>query len=222
MTLLAQIVTYRDRMRERWSPPWMQTGNNEKLMYAVAVLVDTLGDALVAGLALRYPGLYTYESLPVIGRERRIARGPNESDATYAERLRLWLDAHRGRGGPYALLAQLYAYYAPSNFVAHLIYRSGRHFRMAADGTITRDIQATFGPDMHPDRHAKWFLFYEVASVTDIARVPREWNAAHCLGSVVTLPPGAECWSWPLGRKWNRHVKWNNPHGRGQRAVVNG
>lgn len=227
--VLTKIVTYRDRMRDRWSPPWLATGNNEKLLYAIALLADVCGDAMTAALAMRFPGLYSYESLPVIGRERRITRGPYETDAGYASRLRRWLDDHRRRGGPYAMLAQLHAYFAPNNFPIELVYRSGRRFVMALDGTVARSVAATFAPDARPEQHARWWLFYTTDDYdtpdlstedrADIAHVPREWNNARCIGTVVVMPPGSETWGWPLGRKWNRHVKWNNP-ARGAKVMV--
>lgn len=227
---IAKIITYRDRLRERWSPPWLQTGNNEKLLYAAGMLADVCGDAMVAALAMRYPGLYSYESLPVIGRERRITRGPYETDAGYAARLRRWLDDHRRRGGPYAMLAQLYAYFAPNGFPITLVYRSGRRFDMAPDGTVTRSIVPTFGLDARPEQHARWWLFYATDDYdvddlsdedrADLAHVPREWNNARCAGTIVVMPPGVELWNWPVGRRWNRHVKWNNGAGRGAKVTV--
>ena len=220
--LVKPILTFRDRMRDRWCPPWLATGNNEKFMYAAAVQADTFADALIAAVALRFPGAYGYDSLPQIGKERRIARGPFESDATYAERLTRWLDDHRRRGGPYAMLAQLHAYFAPNNFPINLLYRSGRHFAMDATGAITRTISTVFAPNTNPAQWARWWLFFDLPAdaladidSTDLANlghIPREWNAAHAQGRVFALEPGAELWGWPLGRKWNRHVKWNNPN----------
>src|ERR1044072_31681 len=118
--LMQRIITFRDRMREQWSPPWLGEGNNERLGYATALQADMLGDALAAALLSRFPGLYTEETLPLIGRERRIARGPSEPSGSYAGRLVRWLDGHARRGNPYALLQQIFAYYAPNNFEVQL------------------------------------------------------------------------------------------------------
>lgn len=213
------IVTFRDRMREVWSPPWLATGNAERFLYAFGLMADIFADALVAGVASRFPGVYGFESLPAIGRERRITRGLAETDLAYAARLRRWLEDHKRRGGPYALLSQLYAYYGPNNFPITLLYRSGRRFDMAADGTVTRSIDTRFAPDTNPAQWARWWLFFALPQdaldgLTDDQRasmqhVPREWNAAHCTGTLIATEPTGELWNWPLGRKWNEPGKWN-------------
>lgn len=210
-------TTFRDRLRNLWTPPWLRNGNAEKFLYAMGVQVDMLGEALVAGIKSRFPGLYSDESLPVIGRERRIARGPAETSATYAVRLRRWLDDHRLRGGPYAMLAQLYAYHAPNNFDVALVYRNGRRFLMDAAGAITTDVVA-FHPDTYPLQWARWWLFMSVPSLAlpltsqeeaSYKLVPRQWNAAHTQGTLMLLGSGAELWNYPLGHVWNESGTWN-------------
>lgn len=151
-------LTFRDTIR-KISPPWLQNGVAEKLLYSLAVQVDAFGDALVAGAKLRFPGLYSDESLPRLGRERRIARGRIETETVYANRLRRWLTDHRTRGGPYALLAQLFAHYAPNNVEVALVYRSGRRFTMDVNGAITRD-DIAFNPDITPSKWARWWLIF--------------------------------------------------------------
>lgn len=211
------LRTFRDRMRQL-SPPWLQSGNAERLLYALAVQVDACADALLAGVRARFPGQYAPdETLPLLGRERRIVRGPYESNGTYAARLRRWLDDHRRRGGPYALLAQLHAYYSPNTFAIDLLYRSGRRYRMNAAGVVTRD-DTGFTPDSTPARWARWWLYLYTStyalplSAEDKAAaslVPREWNAAHCQGTLVIVPGDAEFWNFPLGHVWNESGTWN-------------
>src|SRR5690606_17408066 len=113
----------------------------------------------------RFPGFAGYTSLPELGRDRRIRRGLIESDATYAARLLRWLDDHPNRGGPYAMLRQLHAFFAPNNFRIELINTSGRRYTMAIDGTITRDdVTWTPGPpcDLAGGEWARWWLFFFV------------------------------------------------------------
>lgn len=208
--------TFRDRIR-RASPPWLQHGWAEKLLYAFGVQIDAFADALVAGVKMRFPGLYSFESLPLIGRERRIARGLLEDDATYAARLTRWFDDHRRRGGPYAMLAQLHAYYSPNTFHTELIYRSGRRYTMAPDGTVTRD-DIVWNPDGDPTKWARWWLLLFTddylppltdQQVADIRLIPTEWNAAHCFGTVVVFPTGAELWDFPAGHTWDESGVWD-------------
>jgi hypothetical protein len=210
--------TFRDRIR-RVSPSWLQRGWAEKLMYAFGAQIDVFADALVAGVKLRFPNYYSAESLPLIGRERRISRGLLETDAVYADRLTRWLDDHRRRGGPYAMLAQLHAYYQPSTFPTALIYRSGRRYLMDVDGAVTRD-DISFHPDGAPEQWARWWLVLESDAYmpplsdedrADIALIPTEWNAAHCTGTIIVLPSGGELWDYPLGHVWDEPGTWNTP-----------
>lgn len=206
------LRTFRDDIR-KISPPWLKNGLAEKILYAVGVHVDAFGDALTAGVKLRFPGYYSDESLPLLGRERRIRRGRVESAASYAMRLNRWWIDHQRRGGPYALLSQLHAYYAPNNFPVDLVYYSGRRFRMDVDGNVERD-DIVWSPDADTTRWARWWLFYYTDDfsdfgddpqpltddeIADLKLIPKEWNAAHCLGYIVIFPAGAELIDYPPG-----------------------
>ncbi len=227
------VETYRDEIRRR-SPTWLQRGVAERYLYALALHVDIFGDALIAGVKHRFPGLYSFEALGLLGRERRISRGRVEADVTYAGRLRRWLTDHQLRGGPHALLAQLVAHYAPATFPIDLVYYSGRRFRVTqagldaiaagtaiVDDVIERD-DITWEPDTNAAQWARWWLFYftdqwtvgdEVvlsdAELEDLRLVPREWNAAHPIGHIVVFPSGAELYNYPTGRLYNRPVPYN-------------
>jgi hypothetical protein len=188
-----------------------------KLLWAIALHADALIDACYAGLEIRFPMLHSPETLSIIGRQRRIRRGPDETDDVYASRLSRWWDDHRRRGGPYAMLEQIRAYFDPVAFPVQLIYRSGRRFSMPVGGSITYD-DIVWNPDALPEKWARWWLYYEwptpIASdgtwgdpgtwsdggvwdsgltpeeVADLRAVPREWNAAHPYGWVVLQHSG--------------------------------
>lgn len=194
--------TFRDAIRIG-SPPWLRRGNNQKLLFAFGLLVDVLGTVLQQGVRSRFPGYKgDYQSLPLLGRERRIPRGRLESDENYAARLEVWLDAHRHRGGPYALLDQLHKHYADASGVAfpiELIYRSGRRFSMAADGSVVMDDVADWNPGNPAEQWATITLLYytddlPVATaddLNDLRMIPVAWNAAHVLGQIIIMPTGA-------------------------------
>jgi len=217
MTALEPAETFRDRLRKRVAP-WLQRGNNEKLLYTLGVHLDAFGDALIAAVKLRFPGLYSSESIPYIGRERRIPRGLSEGDAAYVERLRRWRIDHRRRGGPYAMLAQLWTHYAPNNFPIDLVYYSGRRFLMDVAGNVERTTVAWW-PDSNAAKWARWWLFYQTdqwvsdeptaAEREDLLLIPRQWNAAHPLGSIVLYSSGSELWNYPPGHEWNEGGVWN-------------
>jgi len=202
------LITFRDTV---WSicPPWLQTGTAQKILYAIAVQLDAAGDALVAGVKMRFPGLYSFDSLSEISRERRIRPGLNELDENFTLRLRRWFDDHRRRGGPYALLTQLYYHYAPNCPRMTLEYRSGMRFDMAPDGTVTRSLPIK--PNF--DQWSRWVLMIWDVTVppADVAVIPREWIAQHVFGDVVVVPPDAELWDYPVDHVWNESGVWDTP-----------
>lgn len=220
---MALLLTIRDMMREK-SPPWLRGRVGERFMYAVGVQFDAFVDAAVGAVKTRFPGLYHDDSLPYLGRDRRITRGRNETSAVFAVRLRRWLDDHRTRGGPYAMLAQLFAYYADAPVAMQLVYRSGRRYTMDVVGAVTRS-DSPFAPDADALKWARWWLFMDwpdaippartygdgllygtdavygsgltPAEVADIRLVPKAWNAAHAMGRIVLVPTGSFVYGSP-------------------------
>lgn len=129
---------------KRVTPPWLQRKVAGRLMLTLAEQADDMVTRAVQGVALRFPGALggtiDPSSLAYTGRERRIRRGPGEDAVTYARRLRTWWDAHQTRGGPYALLGQLYAFFLDwLNVRMDVVYYSGTRRWMDVAGVITRD-----------------------------------------------------------------------------------
>jgi hypothetical protein len=152
------------------TPPWLQRSVGGRVMRAIASVVDAHVDRLVFGVRMRFPGFdpsdIDPDALALVGRERRILRGPRESAATYAARLRTWWDAHRGRGGPYALLEQLRAFFAGTLDVRmDVVAQSGTRYWMDEDGVITRDAIEWDG-----DGTGKWARIWVFFYVTSLAR----------------------------------------------------
>lgn len=158
-------LTFRDTLAQI-VPPWLRNGTAARVLYSMGVQVDAMADAAVAAVKHRFPGLYSFEALSLVGRERRIRRGRQELDESYAVRLRRWLDDHRLRGGAYALLEQLFAHYHPSNFQIDLLYYPSallegraRRFTLDIDGNITRGT-IDWMPDYDAARWSRWWLFF--------------------------------------------------------------
>lgn len=224
---MGELLRYRDAIL-KIVPRWLRKGSIGpgvigRVLYAIGIQLDSLADALVEGVKRRFPGLNgQYDSLPLLGADRRIARGPTETDAGYAARLLPWQQAHRGRGGAYAMLTQLYGFWQGA-FAIDLIYFSGKTYSIDTSGNITTSQQA--GTHV-PAPWAQWWLVFHwptsqsndgkwgdpgvwgdggvwgsdllPATVANILIVPTEWNAAHASGHVVLLCPGAS-WDWTTG-----------------------
>lgn len=128
----------------RIMPPWLQRRVGGALMEAIGAQADVLVTRTVHSVKARFPGhdaaAIDEGALSYIGRDRKIRRGPAEDAAAYAGRLRTWLDAHRGRGGDYALLEQLYAYTRGWLSVRmDVVAQSGKRRWIDTDGVITAD-----------------------------------------------------------------------------------
>lgn len=151
-----------ERTIKRLCPPWLQRTVGVALMGAIGAELDGLLDRVDEGVRLRFPDALAdhAEALARIGRERRIRRGPGENATTYASRLLPWWDEHRVRGGPYALLRQLHAFFlARLNVRMDVVYHSGTRRWADEAGTITRDA-VTWDADGSDDWSQFWLFFY--------------------------------------------------------------
>jgi hypothetical protein len=222
--------TFRDSIR-KIVPVWLQRGNAEKILYSIAIQFDALTEMAVGAVKYRMPNVYGNESLPALGKDRRIRRGPSDTDATYAARLEPWLTHHKMRGGPHALLEQVHKYFHPNNFEVDLVYRSGARYHMGVDGTIERvESHCTWESDLEPEKWARWTLYYRWPTpvsddgmwgdagawgdgglwgtdldpqvAKDLITVPTEWNNAHCFGSIVLVYGDDLLWGEPAGALW--------------------
>lgn len=141
-------------------PPFLKRTNGYRYMKALMSVFENLENNTAASIKLRFPNLYSATSLAHIGRDRQIRRGPEESDAAYANRLRKWWDSHRTRGGPYALLSQFFDVFSESfDIQIDLVYQSGTRFQMDETGAITRDAIVWNGHGRGPEEWAYVWLF---------------------------------------------------------------
>lgn len=152
----------------RISPPWLRRTVGGALLEAIGESIDTQVSRTVEGLQKRFPKADSVSALGLIGRERRILRGPGEDASTFASRVIIWWDSHRTRGGAYALLAQLHAYFLASNNVPiTLIYNGGKKFEMDTAGAITRGVQVGWtGDGQYPLKWARYFLIFQLTGST--------------------------------------------------------
>lgn len=122
------------------APPWLQRAIGESFLGAIGAIIDCHLTRLVDAVRLRFPSGSRTDALAVIGRERRILRGPGEDSVTYARRLRKWWDLHRTRGNSRAMLEQLYDYLqAALSRPMEVVDGNGKRHLVDAAGVITED-----------------------------------------------------------------------------------
>ncbi len=205
-------ITFRDTLVNS-VPRWLRAGIGGKILYAFGRCMDLLGDAIAEAVKRRFPGYEAFDSLNIIGKDRKIRRGIIEDEEAYATRLKEFLQDHGARGGPFPLLKQIHGFYAGNPFDVELRYHTGRQFLMDVNGDVTISDTVWTPPFSEPDKWARWFLIYQwPGAVNDdgnwddpgtwddggiwdsditseerdqIVQVPSEWKAAHARGWVV-------------------------------------
>ena len=174
-------------------PPWLRRIVGTKLLTALGFILDEHVDRLVDGAKLRFPGLGDESALGNIGRDRKIRRGIVEPAETYARRLRLWLDSHRRRGGPYALLEQLHAFWLDDfNVRIDVVYESPTRRWIDEDGVITADelTSSTWNGDGGPWAQS-FFVFFHLGDMSTAERVVTDEDGEPIvdeLGDPITVP----------------------------------
>lgn len=175
------------------SPPWLigpgtpsvplpaNAGIAERFMYSIAVGSDLLAQKATEAIQLRFPGYLNPTSLAQIGSDRVIARGIGETDASYAERLRLWLDTWRLAGTAWGVLQAIDAY---------LPVRARTQSILAGAGYSVWDIIAqgqdpATAPTTHHVTPPNWYWDH-------LGYIQRRWL-------VIDHSDGATAWVQPFG-----------------------
>jgi hypothetical protein len=205
------------RVLEFVLPPWLLRTEGMRLVGGLADVIDDHRARLVAAVKLRLPGLYSLEGVDMIGRERRLRRGPSEGAPVFAARLRRWWEDHRTRGGGRALLEQMRAYldgtHAPP-FEA-ISYRGVRH-AMDVGGVVTRDT-ITWGTDESGLWARLWVFLWTAdappvaaATLASYAAIVRDWLPAHISEChIVVLHPDTRLWDYPQPvPDWDDEWEW--------------
>lgn len=115
----------RDRLLYN-APEWLQGTNGYRLLFAIGTQYDALVEAANHAVRCRYPGLVDpVNSLPRIGKDRKLRRGLFEGIDSYSLRLKNHLDVNRRRGLGLVMLEQLKLLTAPFAFDAWIVHNRG-------------------------------------------------------------------------------------------------
>lgn len=151
--------------------PWLRRTVGGPIMRGLGAPLDALAALSREAIKARFPDATREDALAVIGKERRIRRGPIEDATTYASRLAPWLDDHRTRGGPYALARQLYLFWKTAlGADFEIVYYSGRRFSVdGATGVVAMDDWTwSLGTADESGNGAQFWIFFHVTGLSAI------------------------------------------------------
>lgn len=114
---------------------------DSRVLYSLAGVGDAMLERTRLGVRARFPGGGApADALPYIGRDRLIIRGPDEAQAAYELRLQRYLDDHRVRGNPWALMEQIRGYCSPHAVKVRTVDEHGNWRFIDSDGTRSRSL----------------------------------------------------------------------------------
>lgn len=142
---------------------------DNRVLYAMALVLDALSQRQSMGTAAKFPSYAPDDALNLIGRDRLIVRGPDESVSSYQARLIRYLSDHKVRGNPWALMEQIRGYCSPHAVKVRTVDEHGNWRFIDSDGTRSR----TLGDDWDWDGSAltdawgRFWLIIEPASLSE-------------------------------------------------------
>jgi hypothetical protein len=178
--ILAKVrMTYRAALSSLGWPKWLVREtttlpdgtvieHENRALYAIVTVFDELSERVRLGVEARFPGLGASDARAQTGRDRRVLRGPAESDDAYDGRQIRAVDDQRVKGSPDALLEQVFGYLSPFAVRLRTVDNSGNWVTRDPDGTITRNYyEANWGWDDQPISRVwgrYWLIIYPGAT----------------------------------------------------------
>jgi len=118
----------------RLAPRWLTTGDGELNLYSLHLIVDAWLERARLGVYARFPEYAPADALAAIARDRKMIRGINEPQSSFAVRLNRWLDSHKLNGNPFVLCQQIRDF-LQANIVVRTVDQNGNWFWINADGS---------------------------------------------------------------------------------------
>lgn len=212
---MSSLLTFRDTIFSV-VPRWLRGYWASRFLYAVNVQLDAVVDGVVAAVKLRHPGLYSFETLPLIGRQRRITRTPTETDAEYAARICTWRQVNGRRGNPFALMEQIQAHLAPDTVRVAVVNNQGHRLEIETDGTPSVVGATSWDWDGNTDKWSRcWVLIYDSSWVSD-----GDWGDAGTWGDSPTGTIGSDATQEEVARVRTLVNEWGSAHARIVHVVI--
>jgi hypothetical protein len=134
---MTSILEFRDEIAAQGVvPKWLRGWVGIRFLYAIGLHIDLLRETLIRGVKARFPGFHT-GATAILCRDRKVLRGPEETEDQICARLRNWRQAARIKGNPVAVLEQLQAYLTPHTPRIRLVNNAGSWLEISTTGAIT-------------------------------------------------------------------------------------
>jgi hypothetical protein len=178
------------------SPTWLQDGTAEKYLYNFGLAADAILEKLNQGMKLHMPGYGDPSALPLVGNDRLIPQGQNESNASSAGRLKGALDAWRLAGTATSILRQILGSVSPATPTVRTVTNSSIWDTIIAGASSAL-------PPSHFQSGLNWFWDF-------LPYWWRAWVIVYSIGGspwptpTATYAGGAHygdgtCWNWAGG-----------------------
>jgi hypothetical protein len=168
-------------------PSWLSTGDGEKVLWALTAVIDAANERIRQGLLARFPTYAPASALKLIGLDRGIVRGRDETNAHYAQRLIRWRRprGHRVRGSAFALLEQFAEYFGGLDCYT-IDVKGNRH-----DRTVDGEESYSYGNDWDWDGEGalpRWARFWVVLDLSGIASAQLDFGDPDLWGGALGTP----------------------------------
>lgn len=187
-------TTFRDSIG-RLGPPWTQDKWGSRFKYTFGVILDAITDALRDGARAGFPGAGTPEGLPYSGADRKIVRGFDESDESYAARQsRAFID-WKHAGAAHAIEGQLEAYVTPATPRIRIVW-----------STVVSSVLITTWVTLNPDGTVE-FLQVDPGNWDWDGNHAPEWSRFWVIIYPVVISQSSQTWDdgslWDDGHLWD-------------------
>lgn len=190
-------MPYRFRTsRQNLAPRWLTEGEGGLIGYALDVVKDAFVERTRLGLLVRFPEQgpdgtpAPADALAAMGKDRRVIRGLNETEATYVRRLKAWLDDRKTSGNAFTLMQRL-AEYLGDGPSFRTVDRAGNWYSRAVDGTRTLLVaQGNWdwdSSDPSSNWSKFWVVIYGFRAVESGTWGEGEWGDGGAWGSTISL-----------------------------------
>lgn len=145
-------------------PKWLRNNNAYRVLYAVAIVMDALGDALFAAVKIRFPNVYSEESLSLLASERRMVRGRSESAESFAARLNQWWDVAKHSGDLFTIAKEVAKYFLPAHVIVQCVTNNGTMYTLGVDGSWSIST-VSWNWDNHPEYWSRFWVLISNAVI---------------------------------------------------------